>query len=98
MNTQCSLNAAIPHMILLAYMKVGALHFNVSSQSGQASCTSLRRCLRIGFANPADFAMKESIRGSVFFMTMPPSGEIVSMGHGPVDFTARSSREGERRS
>src|SRR6476646_9056025 len=40
------------------------LHFIVSCTSGQASCTTSRRCVRIGCANSAEFAMYASTRGS----------------------------------
>ena len=53
---QCSLNAAMLHNRPL-YWKWGKLHFIVSSASGQAACTTSRRCARIGRAKSADFAM-----------------------------------------
>jgi hypothetical protein len=53
---QCSLNDAIAHSIPL-YWKWGKPHFTVSSTSGQASCTTSRRCARIGRAKGAALAM-----------------------------------------
>jgi hypothetical protein len=46
--------------------KRGRLHFIVSTTSGQAPWTSLRRRVRIGRANGAAAAMYASTRGSFF--------------------------------
>ena len=55
-NAQCALNDAMLQSIPL-YMKCGKLHFMVSSTSGQAACTTARKCSRIGCAKSADLAM-----------------------------------------
>src|SRR5688572_29214127 len=40
----------------------------VSSTSGQALCTTLRRCFRIGLAKSGDLSMYESMRASMVGM------------------------------
>src|SRR6185436_16454046 len=52
-------------------MNDGELHFSVSSHSGQASWSIVRKCLRIGWAKSACLSIYASIRGS-FFMRVSP--------------------------
>ncbi len=54
---QCALKAAIPQRMRPPWVNEGMLHLIVSSASGQPSCTSFRRCRRIGWAKGADLAM-----------------------------------------
>ncbi len=56
-NEACCLNAAMPHRMPPACMKVGMPHFRVSSTCGQASWTMARSFSRIGRANSADWTM-----------------------------------------
>lgn len=77
-NTQCCLNAAMPHIIPLE-SKCGMLHLSVSCTSGHPVCTILRRCLRIGRANGAAFAMYSSIRGSLLLMVVSPKPKVPGM-------------------
>jgi len=53
---QCALKAFMAQSIPL-YVKWGTLHFISSTTSGHAAWTTSRMCVRIGWANSAEFAM-----------------------------------------